>query len=116
MLWAYFDFSQLLIIWSGNQPEEISFYRSRLHSQWGVVAVIVLIFHFFVPFFLLLSRDLKRNPKVLPAVAIWMLLMRLVDLFWMIRPEFTPSALPTIWDLAAALALGGLWFFSSPGN
>jgi hypothetical protein len=116
MLWAYFDFSQLLIIWSGNQPEEISFYFSRLHSQWGVVAVIVVVFHFFVPFFLLLSRDLKRNPKVLPAVAIWLILMRLVDLFWMIRPEFTRRALPNIWDLAAALALGGLWFFFFTGN
>src|SRR5437879_7434812 len=52
MLWAYFDFSQLLIIWSGNQPEEISFYRTRLYGGWGVVAVIVLVFHFFVPFFL----------------------------------------------------------------
>jgi hypothetical protein len=111
MLWAYFQFSQLLIIWSGNQPEEISFYYSRLHSQWGVVAVIVLIFHFFVPFFLLLSRDLKRNPNLLRGVAIWLILMRLVDLFWYTRPEFTSTALPTIWDLAAALALGGLWFF-----
>jgi hypothetical protein len=116
MLWAYFDFSQLLIIWSGNQPEEVSFYYPRLHSQWGVVAVIVVVFHFFVPFFLLLSRDLKRNPKVLPAVAIWLILMRLVDLFWMIRPEFTARALPNIWDLAAALALGGLWFFFFAGN
>jgi hypothetical protein len=116
MLWAYFQFSQLLIIWSGNQPEEITFYYSRLHSQWGVVAVIVVIFHFFVPFFLLLSRDLKRNPKLLPGVAIWLIFMRLVDLFWMTRPEFTPRALPNIWDFAAALAVGGLWFFFFAGN
>ncbi len=116
MLWAYFQFSQLLIIWSGNQPEEISFYYSRLHSQWGVVAVIVAIFHFFVPFFLLLSRDLKRNPTLLRGVAIWLILMRLVDLFWYTRPEFTSTALPTIWDLAAALALGGLWFFFFTGQ
>src|SRR5258707_14114166 len=116
MLWAYFDFSQLLIIWSGNLPEEITFYYSRLHSQWGVVAVIVVIFHFFVPFFLLLSRVLKRNPKVLPAVAIWLILMRLVDLFWMTRPEFTSLALPNIWDIGAALAAGGLWFFFFIGN
>lgn len=116
MLWAYFQFSQLLIIWAGNQPEEITFYYSRLHSQWGVVAVIVLIFHFFVPFFLLLSRDLKRNPALLRGVAIWLILMRLVDLFWYTRPEFTATALPTIWDLAAALALGGLWFFFFTGQ
>jgi len=109
MLWAYFSFSQLLIIWAGNQPEEISFYRSRLYGGWGVVAVIVLIFHFFVPFFLLLSRDLKRNPRLLPRVAIWLIVMRFVDLFWVTRPEFTSSALPSVWDFAAALALIGLW-------
>jgi hypothetical protein len=116
MLWAYFQFSQLLIIWAGNQPEEITFYYSRLHSQWGVVAVFVLIFHFFVPFFLLLSRDLKRNPKLLPGVAVWLIFMRLVDLFWYSRPEFTPRALPTIWDLAAVLGLGGVWFFFFAGQ
>jgi hypothetical protein len=116
MLWAYFSFSQLLIIWSGNQPEEITFYRTRLYSEWGVVAVIVLIFHFFVPFFLLLSRDLKRNPNLLPRVAVWLIFMRLVDLFWMTRPEFTPSAWPNLWDLAAVLALGGLWFFVFAGQ
>ena len=116
MLWAYFDFSQLLIIWSGNQPEEISFYRTRLYSEWGVVAVVVVIFHFFVPFFLLLSRDLKRNTKLLPKVALWLIFMRLVDLFWMTRPEFTPNAWPNLWDLAALLALGGLWFFVFAGQ
>jgi hypothetical protein len=116
MLWAYFDFSQLLIIWSGNQPEEISFYRTRLYSEWGVVAVVVVIFHFFVPFFLLLSRDLKRNTKLLPKVALWLIFMRVVDLFWMTRPEFTPNAWPNLWDLAALLALGGLWFFVFAGQ
>lgn len=116
MLWAYFAFSQLLIIWSGNQPEEITFYYSRLHSQWGVVAVIIVVFHFFVPFFLLLSRSLKRNPKLLPGVAIWLIAMRVVDLFWMTRPEFTPRALPSVWDLAALLGVAGLWFFFFAGN
>lgn len=109
MLWAYFDFSQLLIIWSGNQPEEISFYRTRLYGGWGVVAVIVLVFHFFVPFFLLLSQDVKRNPKVLPKIAMWLIFMRLVDLFWMTRPEFTSRAAPTWLDLVLPIALGGLW-------
>jgi hypothetical protein len=116
MLWAYFDFSQLLIIWSGNLPEEITFYRTRLHGQWGVVAVIVVVFHFFVPFFLLLSRDLKRNLKILPQVALWLIFMRLVDLFWMTRPEFTTTALPSVWDLAAPLALVGLWIFVFAGQ
>src|ERR1700726_4043742 len=109
MLFAYFDFSQLLIIWSGNQPEEITFYRSRLYGQWGAVAVIVLLFHFFVPFFLLLSRDLKRNDRLLPKVAIWMIVMRLVDLFWMTRPEFTGRAIPSWIDFVVPIALIGLW-------
>jgi hypothetical protein len=109
MLWAYFDFSQLLIIWSGNQPEEISFYRTRLYGGWGVVAVIVVVFHFFIPFFLLLSQDVKRNAKVLPKIAMWLIFMRLVDLFWMTRPEFTSRAAPTWLDLVLPIALGGLW-------
>lgn len=110
MLWAYFGFSQLLIIWSGNLPEEISFYRSRLYGGWGVVAVLVLIFHFFVPFFALLSRDLKRNANLLPKVALWLIFMRLVDLFWLTRPEFTANAVPSLMDVAAILALAGIWF------
>src|ERR1700719_2728252 len=108
MLWAYFDFSQLLIIWSGNQPEEITFYRSRLYSEWGVVAVIVVVFHFFVPFFLLLSQDVKRNERVLPKIAMWLIFMRLVDLFWMTRPEFTSRAVPTWLDVVLPIALGAL--------
>jgi len=74
MLWAYFDFSQLLIIWSGNQPEEITFYRSRLSGGWGVIAVIVLVFHFAVPFLLLLSQDVKRNARLVSKIALWMIL------------------------------------------
>jgi len=109
MLWAYFDFSQLLIIWSGNLPEEITFYRTRLYGGWGVVAVLVLIFHFFVPFFLLLSQSLKRSNKLLPRVALWLIFMRLVDLFWMTRPEFTSRAVPSWLDLLLPIALGGLW-------
>jgi len=109
MLWAYFDFSQLLIIWSGNQPEEISFYRTRLYGGWGVVAVIVLLFSFALPFLVLLSRDVKRSAGLISKVAIWMILMRLVDLFWMTRPEFSPSARPTWLDVVVPIALIGLW-------
>jgi hypothetical protein len=109
MLWAYFDFSQLLIIWSGNLPEEITFYRSRLSGGWGALAVIVLIFHFAVPFLLLLSQDVKRNARWVSKIAIWMIFMRLVDLFWMTRPEFTTRALPTWRDIVVPVALIGLW-------
>ena len=109
MLWAYFAFSQLLIIWSGNQPEEITFYRSRLNGQWGVVAVIVLLFSFAIPFLLLLSRDVKRTAGVVSKIAIWMIFMRLVDLYWMTRPEFTSRAVPTWLDIVVPVALIGLW-------
>jgi hypothetical protein len=111
MLWAYFGFSQLLIIWAGNQPEEISYYRSRLYGGWGVVAVMVLVLHFFIPFFALLSRDVKRNQAVLPKIAMWLIAMRCLDLFWMTRPEFTSSAIPSGWDFAAIFALGGIWLW-----
>ena len=109
MLWAYFDFSQLLIIWSGNQPEEISFYRTRLYGGWGVVAVIVLVFSFALPFLILLSREVKRTSGLISKVAAWMLFMRLVDLYWMTRPEFTSRAFPTYLDLIVPIALVGLW-------
>ena len=109
MLWAYFDFSQLLIIWSGNQPEEISFYRTRLYGGWGVVAVIVLLFSFALPFLVLLSRDVKRSAGLITKVAIWMIVFRLVDLFWMTRPEFTANAMPNWRDIVVPVALIGLW-------
>ena len=111
MLWAYFGFSQLLIIWAGNQPEEVSFFKSRLYGGWGVVAVMVLVLHFFIPFFALLSRDVKRNQAVLPKIAMWLIAMRCLDLFWLTRPEFTSRALPTLWDFATVLALGGIWLW-----
>jgi hypothetical protein len=110
MLWAYFSFSQLLIIWSGNQPEEISFYRTRLYGDWGVVSVIVLIFHFFTPFFLLLSANLKRDAGKLTSVAFLLVVMRLVDLFWYTRPSFENApAYPSWVDIAVPLALIGFW-------
>ena len=108
ILWAYFAFSQLLIIWSGNQPEEISFYRTRLFGGWGVVAVIVLVFSFSLPFLILLSREVKRTPGLIAKVAAWMLFMRLVDLYWMTRPEFTSRAFPWL-DFVVPIALFGLW-------
>lgn len=109
MLWAYFSFSQLLIIWSGNQPEEISFYRSRLNGQWGVVAVMVLVFSFGIPFLLLLSKDVKKTASVISKVAVWMIFMRLVDLYWYTKPEFTHQAVPTWLDIVVPVALIGLW-------
>lgn len=109
MLWAYFDFSQLLIIWSGNQPEEISFYRTRLYGGWGVVAVIVLLFSFALPFLILLSAHVKKTPSLISKVALWMIVFRLVDLYWMTRPEFTQNPMPSWLDVVVPVALVGIW-------
>jgi hypothetical protein len=88
MIWAYLAVSQFLIIWSGNLPEETRWYIHRLQGGWQFWAVIIVIFHFALPFILLLSRSLKRNARTLSLVALFILLMRLMDLFWLIAPEF----------------------------
>jgi len=99
----------LLIIWSGNLPEEISFYRSRMSGQWGVVGLMVALLGFGVPFLLLLSRDAKRTASVILKIAIFMILMRLVDLYWMTKPEFTARAVPSWLDIVVPIGLVGLW-------
>jgi hypothetical protein len=115
MLWGYVNLSQFLIIWSGNISEETPFYLQRLQGGWQVVAALLLVFHFALPFALLLSRPLKRNARTLGSVAALMLLMQLIDLFWLIGPDLVGHGhqdvpLRVHWmDLAAALGLGGLW-------
>ncbi len=84
MIWAYFAFSQFLIIWAGNLPEEIPWYLERLNGGWQYVGLGLVIGHFALPFALLLSRDLKRNFKLLAAIAVFILFMRLVDLYWLV--------------------------------
>lgn len=113
MLWTYFCFSQFLIIWSGSLPEETLWYAHRLHGGWQVVGLGIVLFHFVLPFTLLLSVNLKRNAKTLARIAALLLVMRFVDLYWQAAPNFHHSlgeALATIWiDLAAWIGLGGIW-------
>jgi predicted small integral membrane protein len=109
MLWAYFAFSQFLIIWSANLPEEIPWYLHRLSGGYQILALLLVIFHFAVPFALLLSRDLKRHGRRLALVATGLLLVRLLDLYWVIAPNFghgAESHFRLHWmDIAAPLAL-----------
>jgi hypothetical protein len=108
MLWAYFAFSQYLIIWSGNLPEEIVWYTARMHGGWGVTIVTIAILHFAAPFLFLLSRNLKRNPRRLVLVAALILVMRSVDLLWMLVPAYKGHR--WIWmDVIALIGFGGLW-------
>ena len=108
MLWSYFAFSQYLIIWSGNLPEEIGYYLERTHGIWGAIIIAIGILHFAAPFLFLLSRDLKRNPRRLVFVAILVLVMRMIDLLWMLEPAFGDHKLFWV-DVIAVLGFGGLW-------
>lgn len=110
MLWAYFSFSQYLIIWSANLPEEITWYIHRQAGGWRFVGLALIVFHFVAPFLLLLSRAVKRAPAVLWKVAAGILLVKLVDLFWLIGPEFHQDGLVVSWlDVLLPLTLASLW-------
>src|SRR5712692_4959165 len=109
MVWAYFSFSQWLIIWAGNLPEEITWYFRRLHGGWQFVGLFLIVFHFFVPFFMLLSRSFKRDITRLVWLASWMLVARYIDLFWHIEPSFSETFTVTLADLVIPFAMGGLW-------
>jgi hypothetical protein len=110
MLWAYMSFAQLLIIWSENLPDEIPWYVRRFSGGWGYVAWTISVFHFCVPFFLLLMRFIKRNPNLLRWVALWMIALRFLDVFWIIEPAFRQRGLEVYWtDIVAPIGIGGVW-------
>jgi len=119
MVWAYFNFSQFLIIWSGNIPEETGWYLTRMGGGWGIIAWILILFHFAFPFLVLLKQDLKRHEKRLAAVAIFVLVMRLVDMFYLIGPNpridthgLAQGAFVVSWlDFVAPIAVGGIWLW-----
>ena len=109
MLFAYFSFSQWLIIWSGNLPDEISWFLQRIRGAFGWVMIAIVLLHFALPFALLLSRDRKRAGRRLIPIAILLMCMRLVDIYWYTIPNFHDAKLFSIWYLAAPIGLGGLW-------
>jgi len=111
MVWAYFSFSQLLIIWAGNLPEEITWYYRRFHGGWSAVGISLIVFHFVVPFVLLLSRPFKRDVRKLVWLAVWLMVMRWVDLFWIIEPDFSPTLALHWADIVLPIAMGGLWMW-----
>lgn len=115
MFWAYVAFMQYLVIWSGNLPEETTWYLRRSGGGWQYVAISLMALHFAVPFFLLLSRQRKRDAKGIFQIALLLLAMRYVDLYWLIVPGFqhgesSTSGLAFHWlDLATMAAIGGVW-------
>jgi hypothetical protein len=109
MVWAYFNYSQWLIIWAGNLPAEITYYIRRMNGGWGYVGLIVVIFHFAVPFSVLLSRPFKRDIRKLVWLAVWLLIMRYVDMYWIIEPNFSQTLKITLADIVVPVAIGGFW-------
>jgi hypothetical protein len=111
MVWAYFNFSQWLIIWAGNLPSEITFYLKRLSGGWTAIGLILALFGFVVPFAILLSRPFKRNIRKLVWLAVWLMLIRYLDLFWIIEPNFSKTLTVTIADIVVPIAIGGIWLW-----
>ena len=110
MLWTYFAFSQYLIIWSGNLPEETTWYVARKHGGWGAIALAIAILQFAFPFMTLLSRAAKKSSERLATLAVLILIMRIVDVIWLIEPAFNQERFHLSWmDVVAPLAMGGLW-------
>jgi len=110
MLWAYFSFSQYLIIWAGNLPHEIGWYQHRLTNDWRFIGMALIVFHFAVPFVLLLSRTIKRQSGLIVIVAAGILVVRVVDLFWLIAPDFHPQGIFVSWlDVVLPLSLFAIW-------
>jgi hypothetical protein len=110
MLWAYVAFSQFLIIWSGNLPDEVAWYTHRIAGGWGWLPVSLVTLHFAVPFLLLLQRRAKRRPTVLAGIAIGLLTLRLFDLFWIVAPALHTHRLAVSWlDLITPPAIGAIW-------
>jgi len=110
MFFTYLGISQFIITYQGNLPEEVVWYQERFHGAWGYVAAGLLVFHFFFPFLLLLSRSVKQNTRALATIAAFVLFMRWVDLIWQSRPSLAHEGFALHWlDVAAPLAVGGLW-------
>jgi hypothetical protein len=125
MMWAYFQFSQYLLIYAANLQDEIPYVLTRIDGGWQYLALFLLIFQFVVPFGLLLSRPLKRSPERLVRVAVFLLIIRVIDTFMYVTPEFTAaganrwmvpgehqSVLFVNWlDIVTPVAIGGIWFW-----
>ncbi len=111
--WGYIAFSQFMLIWYADLPEETFWFKTRMEGSWGTVSLVLLFGHFVVPFAGLLSRHAKRNLRVLTFWAIWMLAMQAVDLFWLVVPNAEGSgALVGLIDVSCLVAVGGLWLFA----
>jgi hypothetical protein len=116
MLWAYMSFSQYLIIWAANLPEEIPWYVSRGANGWQWVAAFLAAFHFAVPFLLLLTRTNKRKKAILAWIATTVLIMRWADIYWLVAPAFLPAVRVHILDVLLFAVIGVIWLYAFRGQ
>ena len=106
--WAYVAFSQFMLIWIASLPEEIQFFLPRLKGEWAVVGWILILGHFLIPFGALLSRSLKRNRAKLAVVAVWILVIHFVDVYWLVLPTLSPETIGFHWTTITAFLGVGL--------
>ena len=108
--WAYIGFSQFMLIWAANLPEEAPWYHVRIEGPWLGFSIALVVLHFVIPFFALLSRDLKRKPNLMAIVAFYVLVVHIIDLYWLILPTAYPDTgfVPAVSDLLAFVGIGGL--------
>lgn len=108
IFWAYIAYAQYFIIWIADVPSEVSWYAPRVRGSWGALALVLIVGHFVLPLLVLLFHTAKVNPRVLAAVAGWLLLMHYVDMYWLVLPAVHPGALRPHWlDLSALAAVCG---------
>ncbi|MFC2150602.1 hypothetical protein ACFLQV_03770 [Calditrichota bacterium] len=107
ILWAYMAFSQYFLIWYANIPEETIWYHHRWVGSWRVISWLIVIGHFGVPFFALITRPAKRNPYYLSVIALWLVFMHWVDLYWNIVPNLHHEGFHISWmDLSLTIGMG----------
>lgn len=109
VFWAYIAVSQFLLIWYANIPEETIWYGHRLEHGWEYLTMFLPIAHFFIPFFFLMSRHIKRKKVLLAVGAAWVLFAHYVDMFWLIQPAVHKDHFSIhIADLLTLVGLGGI--------
>lgn len=112
IFWTYLTASQLIIVWPANLPQELVWYLNRVHGFWKYFALATALSMFAIPFLALLSQARKRDPRRLMKVCIWLLVARIIDIYWIVLPTYRRHGFSMSWmDFAAFFGLGGIWLY-----
>ena len=117
MFYAYTAFSEFLLIWYANLHEEIPHFIIREHATWGFIAALLVLFHFFLPFFMLLMRSIKDRPQTIGVVTVIIIVMRYVAIYWLVTPSWSGERFVFSWmDVASLVGIGGIWLWAFIGQ